>query len=277
MSEFLTHLIERAAGQAPMLQRRPRALFEPVEPDAAAPALLEAGHEPIAASPRPVMPTPLARNEAQAKPLTPQPVLPTTNGLPQPLPATVPQALLKERGRVLQPEALQPLVRHTELPHIGETGPGRDAEQISTVVDSGKPALPTAAPATPMSKARRLKAAAEPAHEPAQRERRRQPGDGAAVRAASSHAAERRDLPPPPPMTVPRRPAAAAVLMAKAQTAPRAEFAATAPPPAPVQISIGRVEVRAHTAAEPRPRAAAPAAPRLKLDDYLRQRGGGGS
>jgi hypothetical protein len=47
--------------------------------------------------------------------------------------------------------------------------------------------------------------------------------------------------------------------------------ASTAHEPASVQISIGRVEVRAMTSPEP-PRAPKPAALRLTLDDYLRQR-----
>ena len=54
-----------------------------------------------------------------------------------------------------------------------------------------------------------------------------------------------------------------------------ASFAVTpAPTLAPVQISIGRVEVRAVQAAPDPPRASGPAAPRLSLDAYLRQRNG---
>jgi hypothetical protein len=47
----------------------------------------------------------------------------------------------------------------------------------------------------------------------------------------------------------------------------------TQSPPAPtIQVTIGRIEVRAESA--PSPRRAEPAAPRLTLDEYLRQRGG---
>jgi hypothetical protein len=66
------------------------------------------------------------------------------------------------------------------------------------------------------------------------------------------------------------------VLIAKAQAVPKAPIAAAPSPPAPIQISIGRVEVRAQAAAEPHPRPAATGAvPKLKLEDYLRQRSGG--
>ncbi len=44
---------------------------------------------------------------------------------------------------------------------------------------------------------------------------------------------------------------------------------------APVQVTIGRVEVRAATAPAPAERSKR-AAPRLSLDQYLRERGGGG-
>ena len=65
-----------------------------------------------------------------------------------------------------------------------------------------------------------------------------------------------------------------AVVLARSQTAmvARRERAA-APEPAPVQITIGRVEVRAAPAGPERePRRAGPTPPRLSLEDYLRQR-----
>ncbi len=46
-------------------------------------------------------------------------------------------------------------------------------------------------------------------------------------------------------------------------------------PPAPtIQVTIGRIEVRAESP-QPLPRRATPAAPRLTLDEYLRRRNGG--
>jgi hypothetical protein len=68
-----------------------------------------------------------------------------------------------------------------------------------------------------------------------------------------------------------------AVLFAKAQmrSIARHEIDAGVVQPAPVQISIGRVEIRAASNAVERPRTAGPAAPRLSLDEYLRRRNGG--
>lgn len=65
-----------------------------------------------------------------------------------------------------------------------------------------------------------------------------------------------------------------AVLLARAQSAAKTPGASFAPPaPAPVHISIGRVEVRASTTnTERKPLAAKSATPQLKLEDYLRER-----
>lgn len=67
------------------------------------------------------------------------------------------------------------------------------------------------------------------------------------------------------------------MVLARSQSAEVARRAQTAAPaPAPVQITIGRVEVRAASGAPERaPRPTGPAAPRLSLDDYLRQRNTG--
>jgi hypothetical protein len=72
-------------------------------------------------------------------------------------------------------------------------------------------------------------------------------------------------------------PSQSAVLLARAQTIPgmRRDLQPVAvPTPPPVQISIGRVEIRAVQAAVDKPHAVGPAAPRLSLDDYLRARNG---
>ena len=67
------------------------------------------------------------------------------------------------------------------------------------------------------------------------------------------------------------------MLLARAQAPAvtrRESLHVAAPTPAPVQISIGRVEIRAVQAPANKPRAVGPAAPRLSLDDYLQQRNG---
>ncbi|MDE2300841.1 MAG: hypothetical protein KGK18_22085, partial [Burkholderiales bacterium] len=79
----------------------------------------------------------------------------------------------------------------------------------------------------------------------------------------------------PPTGPVPRAAVELARLQDRAAVRRDAPFAAAAAPaPVPVQISIGRVEVRAVQAPPELPRAGGPAAPRLSLDAYLRQRNG---
>jgi hypothetical protein len=79
--------------------------------------------------------------------------------------------------------------------------------------------------------------------------------------------------PAPPPILTP--PAAALAWTRAGQPSPRAAARPPSPPsPPPVQISIGRIEVRAAAPTPPSRRAAALAGPRLSLDDYLRARGG---
>ena len=69
------------------------------------------------------------------------------------------------------------------------------------------------------------------------------------------------------------RPAAAPAVVARPTPAP-APTAAAAPAPPVVQITIGRVELRA-IVTPASPRAVPPPAPKLGLDEYLRQRTGG--
>lgn len=91
--------------------------------------------------------------------------------------------------------------------------------------------------------------------------------------------AERPRMIPPPPPARPGRIAVAesAVRLAKAQApaAARRERAQAALPPAPVQITVGRIEVRAVASRTGNAETRRPAAPRLSLDEYLQQRHGG--
>jgi hypothetical protein len=96
-----------------------------------------------------------------------------------------------------------------------------------------------------------------------ERERRREDAD-------ESHAARRADRGREPsgtiePRHVPRRERQAAARDAKIE---RAEVAPT------INVTIGRVEVRATQGTPPAPRRAETAAPRMSLDDYLRRRNG---
>lgn len=69
----------------------------------------------------------------------------------------------------------------------------------------------------------------------------------------------------------------AVALVAAVQPKLRAAVPERAPAgPPPVQITIGRVEVRGLPHESRPPREARPAGPRLSLEDYLRERAAGG-
>jgi hypothetical protein len=78
-----------------------------------------------------------------------------------------------------------------------------------------------------------------------------------------------------PSRTTPEAASRSAVLLAKSQTSAQIRRDRPSPAvPAPVQITIGRVEVHAVAAKSARAPASAPPGPRLSLDEYLRQRNG---
>ncbi|GAA0764043.1 hypothetical protein GCM10009107_49700 [Ideonella azotifigens] len=60
----------------------------------------------------------------------------------------------------------------------------------------------------------------------------------------------------------------------QAATAPQPAPRAVVPELPPIKVTIGRIEVRAVTGAPSTPRSTTSAAPRLSLDQYLRNRGG---
>jgi hypothetical protein len=75
-----------------------------------------------------------------------------------------------------------------------------------------------------------------------------------------------RKTPLPNPVTVPLR----------LRPVPTVARPSTATSPPPIHVTIGRVEVRAILPTPQSPRSAPPPAPKLSLDDYLKQRNGGG-
>jgi hypothetical protein len=84
--------------------------------------------------------------------------------------------------------------------------------------------------------------------------------------------------PAPAPLTKVLAPAHATIpRISPAPSSPeRAGSANSVPSPRPVHITIGRIEVRAvHPPPEPVPHRPAPAAPRISLEEYLKQRNGG--
>jgi hypothetical protein len=277
MSGFLQSLVARAEGRLPVLERRPRALFE------TAPGVAAAVDEVQRTDMVTPSPTRMASGEAgvsQAAPRHIEAVLATTaHATLQVMPRrsggeeSAPTQATPQRG-LLQPEPYVPVAHPVGLGvHPVVSGvPARDA----------LPAMPSISAPTSLAAARVVNTGRRPnAEAPTQRARsdsRNGDADGTPqVKPNERHAAPTVGALQPQPMQT----AQPAVLLARQQSraTPRREVPESTAPaaPAPVQISIGRVEIRATSGASAdRPRAPGPAAPRLSLDDYLRRRNGAG-
>lgn len=271
MSGFLQSLVARAEGRLPVLERRPRGLFETAP--GAAPAVDEMQR------PHTVAPSPTREAAGDAGVLQAAPrqlgglltaaahaalhATPARSGRDDSAPAQA----APQRGRS-QPEPSEPMV-HPVVSGLHTRNVPPAMPRIST------PVLPAA-----LAAARVHAANPWPSDEvPAPRARANTPsadtGGSTRAQATERHAAAS-------PGALLRRPVQAvqaALLLARHQSraAPRREAPASTTPaaPAPVQISIGRIEIRASSnAGAERPRPAGPAGPRLSLDDYLRSRNG---
>jgi hypothetical protein len=306
MSDFLQSLVARAEGRLPVLERRPRALFEAaagavavdevhpatgavavdevhpatgaVAVDEVHPARGAVGVDEVQrkgmVTPSPARLAPGEAGESQAAPRHGEGLLTTTaHAPPEGMPRrsgrddSAPRQATPQRG-LLQPEPSVP-VAHPVLSGVQ----ARDA----------LPAMPRiSAPASPAALAaeRVLTADARSGDEAPVQRSRSDSRDGDADGTTHAKPNERHSAPTigalhPQPMQA----AQPAVLVARQQSKaiPRRDAPASTAlvAPAPVQISIGRIEIRATPNASPnRPRAVGPTAPRLSLDDYLRSRNG---
>lgn len=289
MNAFLAGLVDRAQGRVTVLERRPRALFEPAVPHvdvAAAQVDATDAREP---ADRSTTPPPNRDADRVARPSHParQPPPDTTHRRdaaariePQ---AAAPRADGdRQRASPTMPAA-PPTLRHpaaTTRAGNDATAPLRERTRSTATALRESPATTPARPATPPP-SRPLGPAAAPTREP-------MPTLGRAAvaehvpRPAAASAVPRVTTVASAVLTRPATPAYAhpAVQLARARAAaPAQREAPAAVAPTPVHISIGRVEVRAVAApAAQRTRGAHPATspgePRLSLDDYLRQRHG---
>jgi hypothetical protein len=271
MSGFLQSLVARAEGRLPVLERRPRGLFETAP---GAPVAVDEPQRPHAVSASPTREPPGNAGAWQAAARQPGGWLTaaphaTVHGTPVrsgrddlALTQAAPQ-----RGPS-QPEASKP------RPHPVTT-PAQVHRTPPVVPHISTPTLPAV-----LAAARGHAAKPWPSDEvPAAPSR--SDSKGADPEFSTRARANERPAAAAPGALQPRpaQPLQAALLLARQQSkaVPRREALAGNTPavPAPVQISIGRIEIRAtaHAGAE-RPRAAGPSAPKLSLDDYLRSRNG---
>lgn len=261
MADFLTQLIARSLDQAPRLQRRQPAFFEPHAQDQQ--SLSEITVEQSAVLPAPAQPAPPSRAVRVAESLSrsepTQPVPPPAPAAPQPtahLRPTVPPAerLVEHHTERLHevPPAPQSVVHHFTETRQEHT----HAEVRQTVIEQHRiieRPIPVAAALQP--RLDRTIVEQRPI---------------ALAKAPSPRGQENPQARPP---------AAAKPSLPLPQRTPK--IAAPPPPlPAPepesvITVSIGRVEIRAAQPATAPPRASRPAAPKLGLDEYLRRRTGG--
>jgi hypothetical protein len=236
MSDFLGNLVARNLNRAAVLLPRLPSLYEPT---------LEAGGDAGIAVDEQVWIDPPSQQRPSPAGGPPRVEPPPHAAAPRIAPAPLSSSP--------SPSPDRPLDRAAPVPF---TEP-RHPEAVSTPRDGVPPPRPmradVPAPAPP----------APPAGEPAPPRPLRQVEDGAPVPARRGDPV--RTEPETRPMSPPR-------LVPTEREPPRPEPDAE---PAPtIQVSIGRIEVRAVLAPAPRSPRVAPAAPRLSLEEYLRARNG---
>jgi hypothetical protein len=301
MSEFFAALIARADQRYPVVARRQRAIFEPLTPRRGSTSLARSAFEEVLAEEEtvirngPVGSAPLARVDDEEGPRHPAgaaaspspednarrgahpPVLETESAqtvrtTPQiaarPEPATPPRQLLERNARNrLEVPAIRPPMRPVWSVVTGAVPPPQSSSAPDLTDWIPRPQLLASAPLStgrPTDEKPVRKSSPRPEH--------RTP-------AVPSEAAERVSEPVVLANPLTRLPAlpgvGRAVALARAVQPKVAEEPAEQAPPAPpsVQITIGRIEVRAAAPPESRPqRAAKPAVPTLSLEEYLRDR-----
>ena len=251
MNGFLAALVARTEGRLPVLERRPLSLFEPLARSAPVTPLVhsEQQHDDPrgAPSPPPAMP-PAARSDVRDPPVADR----SSHGAPT-----------ARRSGVLAPEPMAVTGRHA--------APGLHEERPAAGRPAAVPHAPSAKVAARDARVAMPGVEAPPAVHP-RAGREHAEGAGALAPAPDRAATLAGALQQGP---APRTQPSVSLARAQAMNAARREPAPiAAPTPAPVHISIGRVEIRAVQASADKPRAIGPAAPRLSLDDYLQRRNG---
>lgn len=278
MNPFLAGLLDRAEGRAPILERRPRALFEPhpgaesrlVEPleqddvvVGEAPRYRTTGSSGVEQDQRGEARPSVARVEQSlnAPPLTgpAEHARESAASAPRGAFVAVDVSPVRPRAKPSEPDpAARPATRIETVVERHES-----LVTVTKVVDARHGSEPTA----PIREGR--------ADESSRKPDRRRGADASSQTNQTTVVIERsRMIPAPTPRQSQRAAAEAAVRLAHAQANVVARHEARAATPSPVQITIGRVDVRAVSDKREGSQAKGPAAPRLSLDEYLRQRGG---
>ena len=261
MSDFLGNLLDRTLGETPSIQRYRPSLFEPV-----AEPVPQAAETPAALPPR---------REPDA-PLPAPPRAPAFAAMDPPLPPR-PAAIFTEApaAEPLRAAPSPPLAAPHIITHHHETRIERLTQRVDTIVERtpAGSSTPLLVPAPPPSAAVPVSSTA-----PSLPTAPTAPSVMAGLDPATHPAPVKPQAAPVPQPQAPRRapPQPQTPAITRVSLAPSPQPQAAPPTPAPIEITIGRLEIRAtqSTPAAPRPRTS-PRGPALGLDAYLRQRGGG--
>jgi hypothetical protein len=301
MSGFLARLLDRTIEDGPVLRARPQALFE--RPRGGPPGALGAGPawpgeshaftqppgrraragtvgKRLAQRPgtRDTGSQPGERDAPRAAPIA----LPRTPPVPSPAsPQETDLARPSAPRLVAQPGAgdeAPPATRRRRRITSAQDGgaPAADAGKPDQTHEPREPAPPPPAIARSIAPSPRVTATLTPSPRPPASTAARG-GAGEPPAAAPAPAPAPRGDRRRPQRLITQRRVAVARATDDARAAARTRLMRTGPQAPPtVHVTIGRLEVRASSPpAAPRPRAVAPQAPKLGLDEYLRARSGG--
>jgi hypothetical protein len=271
MADFLAGLVDRALGRAEVLERRRLSRFEPpsadfssgqgIESEAASEQDHQAGHD--SASPRVETGRPLHQDIRPARSPMPAPPAPHT-----PVAADVAAAPF-DRARPRSPESQEPPVVTHVTHHVIE----KRVERVSATAPPAGPAVsppPVVRPSEPPRMAA-IRIDREATTTAAQELR---PVGG--TRDASRRLAETAHVRPAPPRVDSRRADSARPRASGAGERHRVPIAPQPPPVAPtIQVTIGRIDVRATPTPDGEAKPSRTRGPQLTLDAYLRSRSGG--
>lgn len=281
MNRFLAGLIDRAEGRAPVLQRRPRALFEPEGQGGVRPVETFEQTEMQDRSPRSRVESPKEDARPSREPKQREAHTESDRNRHSAMVtrrddtgdrATRAGDDARHRG-ALQPDHVPPIRTRIMPTADADPTPKRSTPREPAVDRPGPPAPAVQRAPKEERQPKRLAAPVAEQRVVIQRETRTE----VPTTATRPTIVERVTASPSmrPNRATPRDASRSAVLLAKAHTSPQIRRERPAPAaPVPVQVTIGRVEVRAVATKADRARTSAPAGPRLSLDEYLRQRNG---
>jgi hypothetical protein len=273
MTDFLSALLDRALDRAPVLERRRASLFEPVAgfgPSFAPPmegSTEEIGYVPRTLPSAPERMEPALVHHPRATPS--EETAAPSNVTPAPPPAPPPsieRTPFRETPRVPVTPAPNETVVVAKRIETEERRIERETEIVRPVMRT--------APAPPVETRRE---ATRPAPSPAfEAQRPRATDEMVAQRAEPRELALK--IPVIPVAARPAKPAAPAPVLAQPprplmRIQPAEQERKSAEPT--VQVTIGRIEIRAVPPPWPHTAAPRPTTPKLKLEDYLRARSGG--